>query len=81
MSPKTLLAVNDVARRRLLSVQDAAVYLGLSPRTLYNGTGAKSKDPFPVRPKRYGKKVLFDIRDLDKFCDGLSSGGEDGVCK
>lgn len=67
--------------RRLLSVQDAAVYLGLSSRTLYNGTGPGSKHPFPVKPKRIGKKVVFDIRDLDAFCDSLKLGEEDEVCK
>jgi excisionase family DNA binding protein len=61
--------------KRLLSVEEAATYLGLSPRTIYNSTGPKSKIPFPVKPKRYGKKVLFDIRDLDKFCDFLGGDG------
>jgi len=71
MSPKTLLAVHDVARKRLYSVQESAVYLGLSPRTLYNGVAPGSKNPFPVKAKRLGKKVLFDIRDLDLFVDSL----------
>jgi hypothetical protein len=65
----------------MLSVQDAAIYLGLSPRTLYNGVAPGSKNPFPVRPKRYGKKVLFDIQDLDKFCDSLSGDGGNGEGK
>ena len=72
-SPKRLLSVFDTARKRLLSVEEAGVYLGLSPRTIYNGVAPKSKDPFPVKPKRFGKKVLFDIRDLDKFVDKLGS--------
>ncbi len=60
--------------KRLLSVQEAAVYLGLSPRTLYNATAPKSKDPFPVKPKRIGKKVQFDVMDLDQFIDSLPEG-------
>jgi|PlaIllAssembly_1097288.scaffolds.fasta_scaffold768617_3 predicted DNA-binding transcriptional regulator AlpA len=72
MSPKRSLSVQDVARKRLLSVEDAARYLGLSPRTVYNGIAPKSKDPFPVQPKRYGRRRLFDIRDLDAFADSLS---------
>ena len=59
------------SRKRLLSVDDAAVYLGISPRTLYNGVAPKSKTPFPIKPKRWGKRVLFDIRDLDSFADSL----------
>ena len=76
-SPKRLLSVQATAAKRMLSVPEAAAYLGLSPRTLYNGTAPKSKNPFPVRVKRYRKKVLFDIRDLDKFCDSL--GVTDGI--
>jgi predicted DNA-binding transcriptional regulator AlpA len=57
--------------KRLLSVQDAAVYLGLSARTLYNATGPKAKVPFPVKPRRIGKRVLFDVHDLDRFVDTL----------
>ena len=76
-SPKRLLSIHDVAKRRLLSIQDAALYLSLSPRTIYNGVAPKSKNPFPVKPKRYGKKVLFDVRDLDAFCDSL--GVKDGT--
>jgi len=70
---KCLLSIHATAAKRMLSVEEAAVYLGLSPRTIYNGTGPKSKDPFPVKPKRIGKLVRFDIRDLDKFVDKLGS--------
>ena len=58
--------------KRLLSIEEAATYLGLSPRTLYNSVAPKSKNPFPVKPKRYGKRVLFDVRDLDLFIDSLT---------
>lgn len=58
--------------KRLLSVQEAARYLSLSPRTLYNAVAPKSKLPFPVKPKRIGKLVRFDIRDLDRYVDSLS---------
>lgn len=57
--------------KRLLTVREAAQYLGISPQTLYNGVCPKSKRPFPVKPKRVGKAVRFDIRDLDKFIDSL----------
>ncbi len=57
--------------RRLLSVEEAAKFLSLSPRTLYNGSCRSSRAPFPVKPKRYGRRVLFDIRDLEAFADSL----------
>jgi predicted DNA-binding transcriptional regulator AlpA len=58
--------------KRLLNVEEAAAYLGLSRRTLYNGVGPKSKTPFPVRAKRIGTRVLFDRQDLDRYIDSLA---------
>ena len=58
--------------KRLLSIKEASAYLGLSVRTIYNGIAPKSKAPFPVKPKRWGKRVLFDIRDLDRYVDSLN---------
>jgi len=57
--------------KRLFTVGEAAYYLGLSPRTIYNGIAPKSKNPFPVRCKRNGKRVLFEKGDLDKYADNL----------
>jgi predicted DNA-binding transcriptional regulator AlpA len=59
------------ATKRLLSVEETAKYLGISPRTLYNAVAPKSKNPFPVKPKRVGKLVKFDIRDLEKYVESL----------
>ena len=53
--------------KRLLTVSEAARFLGISPRSLYNQTGPKSKKPFPVKPKRIGKSVRFDVLDLEKL--------------
>lgn len=57
--------------RRLLTIPETGVYLGLSARTIYNGIAPKSKSPFPVKPKRIGKSVRFDLRDLEKYVDAL----------
>ncbi len=70
--------------RRLLSVKDAAAYLGLSPRTIYNRNVKDAINPFPIKPKRWGKRVLFDIRDLDRWADTLdsqSNGGAESAAK
>jgi excisionase family DNA binding protein len=63
----------DFTGKRLLSVNEAALYLGLSPRTLYNGVHRKTKSPFPIQPKRFRKRVLFDIQDLDRWVDSLNA--------
>jgi len=71
MTVRQLLSVQDTASKRLYSVKEAAIYLGLSPRTLYNGISEKSKNPFPIKPKHYGKRRLFEKEDLDAFADSL----------
>ena len=64
--------------KRLLSVEEAAVYLGIKSRTIYNRVGPKAKNPFPVRPKRIGKMVRFDLRDLERFVDTLDTQSNGG---
>ena len=59
--------------KRLFTVEETAHYLGLSPRTIYNAVAPKSKIPFPVKPKRIGKLVRFDVRDLDRYVDSLNA--------
>lgn len=66
----------EALRKRLLSVQETALHLGLSPRTIYNAIAPKSKNPFPIKPRRWGKRVLFDVRDLDRYVDSMGEGGE-----
>ena len=56
---------------RFMSVEEAAEYLSISPRTLYNRIAPKAKNPFPVRPKRIGKLVRFDRTQLDDWIDSL----------
>ena len=57
--------------KRLLTVEEAARYLGISPRTIYNKISAKSKTPFPVKPKRINGSVRFDIQELDRYIESL----------
>ncbi len=63
-----------IGGKRLFTVEETAHYLGLAPRTIYNAVAPKSKFPFPVKPKRIGKLVRFDVRDLDKYVDSLNDG-------
>ncbi|MBW1692146.1 MAG: helix-turn-helix domain-containing protein [Deltaproteobacteria bacterium] len=69
MSEKT--ENRQIIPKRLFRVQEAAEYLGLAPRTIYNGIAPKSKQPFPVRFKKLGKVILFEKRDLDEYVDSL----------
>ena len=61
----------DLGGKRLLTIEEAANFLGLSPRSIYNRIGPRSPNPFPVKPKRIGKLVRFDLRDLEKFVESL----------
>jgi excisionase family DNA binding protein len=57
--------------RRLLSVEELAEYLGISPRTIYNQLGRKAKKRFPIKPKRIGRLVKFDLNEVDRYIDSL----------
>jgi predicted DNA-binding transcriptional regulator AlpA len=59
------------AQKRLFRVAEAAYYLGLSPRTIYNGIAPRSRDPFPVRHKKRGKVILFEKKDLDRYAESI----------
>ena len=71
MAKRPKIAKVDAIRPRLLSVSDAAKYLGLAPKTLRNRLGPKAQNPFPVKPRYYGGKPLFEVRELDAFVDSL----------
>jgi excisionase family DNA binding protein len=57
--------------KRLLNIKEAAQFLGISERTIYNGICRKSRRPFPIKPKRIGRVVRFDIQDLEKYIESL----------
>jgi hypothetical protein len=61
----------EAIRPRLVSIADAAQYLGLAPKTLRNRLSDK-ENPFPVRPRYYGGKPLFELSELDTFIDSLA---------
>ncbi len=60
---------NTVAlEKRMLGVQELSKYLGLRPQTIYNKVSAGD---FPIRHKRLGRLLRWDIRDIDSYLDGL----------
>ena len=54
---------------RLLDIDLTAEYLSISPKTIRNKL---SEGTFAVKPKKIGRKVLFDLRDLDEYVDSLA---------
>ncbi|MFC1876230.1 helix-turn-helix transcriptional regulator [Thermodesulfobacteriota bacterium] len=60
-------------KKRLLNVIEAADYLSISPRTLYNRISRKSTNRFPIKPLRIGRSVRFDILDLRTYVESLKS--------
>ena len=54
--------------KRLLSVQEAAPYVGLSPQTIRNQI---SNGSIPFRYTKIGKLVRFDVKDLDDYINNL----------
>ena len=54
--------------KRMLSIPEAAEYIGRSPGTLRNEI---SQGALPFQFVKMGRRVLIDRRDLDKWLDGL----------
>ena len=55
------------AKRRLLTVDETAEFLGISPATIRCGVGRKAKRKFPIKPVRIGSAVRFDLIDIEAF--------------
>ena len=68
-SPKIVRV--ETIKPRLVSLKDAARYLGLAPKTLRNRTGPKAVNPLPLQPRKIGGKVLFLLVELDLLVDSL----------
>lgn len=58
-------------RKQFLKVKEAAEYLNIPVKSLYNAIAPGAKHPFPVKPKRIGGRVRFDIRDLEEWREAL----------
>jgi excisionase family DNA binding protein len=56
--------------KQLLTVSECAEILKCSPSTIYNGIANRSKNKFPIRPIKLGKKaVRFDYDDVLEYID------------
>jgi predicted DNA-binding transcriptional regulator AlpA len=56
--------------RALLTIRQAAVFLGMAEKTLRNRL---SDGSFPIRPVRLSGRPLFKRRDLENLVDSLGS--------
>jgi predicted DNA-binding transcriptional regulator AlpA len=72
-SMKNEIRVRKEITPRMLSVDETAKYIGLAVKTIRNRIGPKATKPFPIKPKRIGSRVLFDIKDLDAYLDKLQT--------
>ncbi len=61
---KRALNISETTNRRLLSVEQAAVYLSLSERELYNMISNHQ-----LRGVKHGRRKMIDIRDLDEWVE------------
>jgi excisionase family DNA binding protein len=60
------LNVHEATNRRLLSVEEAAVYLSLSKREIYNMIAMANHQ---LRVVTRGRRKMLDIRDLDEWIE------------
>jgi hypothetical protein len=56
---------------RAMTVDLAARYIGLAPKTLRNRICRHSDNPFPVKSVKHGGKRIFYKEDLDAYLDEL----------
>lgn len=61
---KKALGANEGTNRRLLSIEQAAEYLCLSKREIYNMIANKK-----LVAVNHGRRKMLDIRDLDVWID------------
>jgi hypothetical protein len=54
-----------------MTVDLAALYIGLAPKTLRNRLSRNVGNPFPVKSRRQGSKRMFFKEDLDRYLDEL----------
>lgn len=60
---------------RYMSLTEAAEYIGIAGKTLYNRLAGYTNKPFPVKPKRVGGRIIFDRKKLDAYMDDVETPG------
>lgn len=62
--------LDAIQKKLLVTVDEAALLLSLSPQTIRNGISVNTKHPFPIQPRRIGRAVRFSIFDIMNFIKG-----------
>jgi len=60
-----------MSEKRYLTADDLAEMLQISVRTIYTQVAPKSKRKFPLKPKRFGKLLRWDVRDVNAYLENL----------
>ncbi len=60
---------NDLEKRKWLSVAEAAEYIGCSQQMIYNGVAKNARHPFPIKPRRFGRRVLLSRPEIDAYLE------------
>lgn len=55
--------------RLLMTVEQTAKLLCISPVTIYCKIGRRAKKKFEIKPIRIGGSIRFDVRDIEAFLD------------
>ena len=58
-------------KRKYGPVSEVAEHLRCSEKKIYAGLCRKSKNPFPIKAKKFGRQWLFDWGDVHEFMDHL----------
>ena len=61
----------DIIKNRLLTIEETAEVLKISPKSIRNQTGRRAKRRFPIKPVRLGRLVRFRVGDVVSFIEGL----------
>jgi excisionase family DNA binding protein len=61
---KRVFNISDLSPRRLLTIAEAAIYLAISEREIYNMLANKE-----LRAVRHGRRIMIDIRDLEVWVE------------
>jgi excisionase family DNA binding protein len=66
MKKKDINTTNLAITKRYANIKELSVYIGLSVKTLYEFVNLQK-----IPSIKYGKKLLFDLQDIDKLMESL----------
>ena len=64
LSPSPIALISELSRPRLISVEEAAKYLGVQKSTIYSWAWRRK-----IPSVKMGRRLLFDREDLDRMIE------------